>query len=264
MEYLLNSHIIKILLIITLAAFFAVSCASEGDTDRSAAAEDAPLNTLTEQEIEDGWVLLFDGETTDGWRGYNQDSFPEGGWVVEDDGTLRVIGTGMGEAGGEGGDIVYDQKFHNFRLSLEWKVSEGGNSGIFYLGQEIEGTPIWQSAPEMQILDNERHPDAELGVDGNRKAGSLYDLIPADPQNFRGAGEWNSAEVLVYRGTVVHFQNGEPVLEYHLGTSAWDEMVANSKFAEYEEFGKNQPGYISLQDHGDDVWFRNIKIREMN
>lgn len=244
----------KLSLVIVLAVSLFTACASGDETE-----EVAP-NTLTTQEIEDGWILLFDGETTDGWRGYNRDAFPEGGWVIEDD-ALRVIGTGMGEAGGEGGDIIFDQKFHNFHLKLEWKVSEGGNSGIFYLSQEIENTPIWQSAPEMQILDNESHPDAMLGVDGNRMAGSLYDLIPAVPQNFRGAGEWNKAEVLVYRGTVVHFQNGVPVVEYHLGTPAWEEMVANSKFQPYDFFGKNQPGYIGLQDHGDDVWFRNIRIQ---
>ena len=246
------------------AALFVAACASD---DREAAQPEAaveevvPINTLTQAELDEGWELLFDGETFDGWRNYNRDSFPDGGWVIED-GVLRVVGTGMGEAGGEGGDILYDEKFHNFHLKLEWKVSEGGNSGIFYLAQEIENRPIWHSAPEMQILDNENHPDALLGVDGNRKAGALYDLIPANPQNFRGAGEWNQAEVLVYRGTVVHFQNGVPVVEYHLGTPAWEQMVENSKFAEYKDvFGINQPGYISLQDHGDDVWFRNIKIR---
>ena len=256
------TSMIHILSVFVLAAVLFAACASE-EQQAEQTEEEVPMNTLTQAEIDEGWVLLFDGETTTGWRGYNQDSFPEGGWVVED-GLLRVVGTGMGEAGGEGGDIIFDEKFHNFRLSLEWKVSEGGNSGIFYLGQEIENTPIWQSAPEMQILDNDRHPDAELGVDGNRKAGSLYDLIPAVPQNFRGAGEWNKAEVLVYRGTVVHFQNGVPVVEYHLGTPAWNDMVANSKFASFENFGLNQPGYISLQDHGDDVWFRNIKIRLMD
>ena len=255
---------IKSLILLSLAFVLAVSlftaCAS-GDEAEVSEVEEAAPNTLTEQEVEDGWVLLFDGESTDGWRGYNRDAFPDGGWVIED-GTLRVIGTGQGEAGGEGGDIIYDEMFHNFHLKLEWKTSEGGNSGIFYLAQEIENTPIWHSAPEMQILDNDMHPDAMLGVDGNRMAGSLYDLIPAVPQNFRGAGEWNQAEVLVYRGTVVHFQNGAPVVEYHLGTPAWEEMVANSKFQPYADiFGKNQPGYISLQDHGDDVWFRNIKIQ---
>ena len=253
--------LLKLSLAFVLAASLLTACASDDETEvAEAEVEERVPNTLTAQEVEDGWILLFDGETTDGWRGYNRDAFPDGGWVIEDD-ALRVIGTGMGEAGGEGGDIIFDQMFHNFHLKLEWKVSEGGNSGIFYLAQELENTPIWQSAPEMQILDNERHPDAMLGVDGNRQAGSLYDLIPAVPQNFRGAGEWNKAEVLVYRGTVVHFQNGVPVVEYHLGTPAWEEMVANSKFAPYDFFGQNQPGYIGLQDHGDDVWFRNIRIQ---
>jgi len=220
-------------------------------------------NTLTDEEKKEGWTLLFGGETTNGWRGYSRATFPQEGWIVEN-GTLRCIGTGMGEAGGRGGDIIYDKKFHNFRLSLEWKISPGGNSGIFYLGQEIEGEGIGYNALEMQILDNERHPDAFLGVNGNRQAGALYDLIPANPQNTRPAGEWNHAEVLVYRGTVVHFQNGVPILEYHLGTPAFNRLVEGSKFADLPEFGKNRPGYIALQDHGDDVWFRNIKILEMD
>jgi hypothetical protein len=220
-------------------------------------------NTLSQAEIDDGWVLLFDGENTDGWRAYDRDSFPEKGWEIVD-GTLHVIGSGKGEAGGGGGDIIYDKMFDNFELALDWKVSEGGNSGIFYLAKEIPGTPIWKSAPEMQILDNEKHLDAKLGKDGNRQAGSLYDLIPAVPQNANPAGEWNKVKILVYKGTVVHFMNGEPVLEYHLWTDDWKNMVAESKFANWEEFVNTaDKGYIGLQDHGDDVWFRNIKIKEL-
>jgi hypothetical protein len=114
----------------------------------------------------------------------------------------------------------------------------------------------------MQILDNERHPDAKLGEAGNRQAGSLYDLIPADPQNAKPAGEWNSARVMVYKGTVVHYQNGENILEYHLWTDKWNDMVAASKFKDYEDFvNPAQEGHIGLQDHGDDVWFRNIRIK---
>ncbi len=239
----------KLILLFFLAAGFIFSCTNEDET--TLAETDQSLNTLSQDEINEGWVLLFDGESTNGWRGYNRDSFPDNGWVIEDQ-SLKVTGGG--------GDIIYDQQFQNFHLKLEWKVSEGGNSGIFYLAQELENTPIWQSAPEMQILDNDQHPDAQMGVDGNRKAGSLYDLIPAEPQNFRGAGEWNKAEVSVNNGTVIHYQNGVPVLEYELGTDEWNEMVANSKFAPLEFFGIDQPGYIGLQDHGDDVWFRNIRI----
>lgn len=219
-------------------------------------------NALSKMQKKEGWVLMFDGKTTEGWRGYNLPAFPEKGWVVED-GTLHVIGSSRGEAGG-GGDLLYDKKFRNFELSLEWKVSEGGNSGIFYLAQEIPGEPVWKSAPEMQVLDNDRHPDAKLGVDGNRSAGALYDLIPGDMKAVKPAGEWNQVKVMVYKGTVVHYVNGKPVLEYHLWTDDWKKMVLNSKFKDYEWFlNTAEEGYIVLQDHGDDVWFRNIMIREL-
>ena len=152
-------------------------------------------------------------------------------------------------------------------MKFDWKVAEGGNSGILYLGQESdEFDYIWMTAPEYQILDNERHPDAMLGENGNRQSASLYDLYPADPQNANPAGEWNSGEIIVYDGTVVHKQNGETVVEYHLWTPKWNEDVADSKFPELNENWADvaEEGYIGLQDHGDDVWFRNIKIRRMD
>jgi len=219
-------------------------------------------NELTKAEIDEGWVLLFDGETSNGWRGYSNDKFPEKGWMIEE-GTLHVLASGKGEAGG-GGDIITEKMYSNFELSLEWKVSEGGNSGIFYLALEKPDQSIWKSAPEMQILDNAKHPDAKLGVDGNRAAGSLYDLIPGKFEAVKPAGEWNQVKVMVYKGTVVHWVNGENVLEYHLWTDDWKNMVLNSKFKDYEDFlNTAQEGYIGLQDHGDDVWFRNIKIKEL-
>lgn len=242
------------------------SCKSAGKGADSANADTMavvdPNNSLTADEQAQGYVMLFDGKTTTGWRGYNKPAFPDSGWIVED-GALRCIGSGMGEAGGKGGDIICDQKFKDFTLKLEWKISPGGNSGIFYLGQEIPGEPVWKSAPEMQVLDNVLHPDAQLGKNGNRQAGSLYDLIPAVPQNAKPVGEWNQVEIMVYQGTVVHKQNGENVLEYHLATPDWDKMIKNSKFKEFPEFGKYIEGYIALQDHGNDVWYRNIKIRKM-
>jgi hypothetical protein len=240
---------------------------SEENQEVEVAEVDVPakVNELSQEEKDEGWKLLFDGKNTEGWRGYNKDSFPSQGWVVED-GAIKVQGTGSGEAGGPG-DIIYDEQFKDFELTLEWKVSEGGNSGIFYLAQEIEGEPIYTSAPEMQILDNDKHPDARLGTDGNRQAGSLYDLIPAKPQNAKPVGEWNKISILVYRGTVVHNQNGENVVEYHLWTDKWKEMVKNSKFKDWENFlnagGEDKQGFIGLQDHGDDVWFRNIKIKKL-
>lgn len=224
--------------------------------------QEEKVNVLTKQEVKDGWILLFDGCTTDGWRAYNKEAFPENGWKVEDH-TLHVIGSGRGEAGG-GGDILYDRKFRNFELSLEWMVSEGGNSGIFYLAQEIPGEPVWKNAPEMQILDDAKHPDAILGPGGNRAAGSLYDLLPGKREAVKPAGEWNHVKILVFKGTVVHFVNDEKVLEYHLWTDEWKKMVSESKFKDYESFYNTaEEGYVVLQDHGDDVWFRNIKIREL-
>jgi hypothetical protein len=252
------------------ALIFGISCtggqkksADQAD-EKSAAVEEVGPNELAQEEKDAGWVLLFDGETSAGWRGVNKMHFPAGWEVV--DGTLHCKGSGMGEAGSEdGGDILYDKEFSNFHLKMEWKIGEGGNSGIFYLGKEVEDWPIWKTAPEMQVLDNERHPDAMLGKDGNRKAGSLYDLIPADPQNTKPSGEWNSVEILVYNGTVVHKQNGETVLEYHLWTDDWNNLVGGSKFPELNPDWANvaKSGYIALQDHGDDVWFRDIKIREL-
>ena len=215
-------------------------------------------------------IVLFDGTSLDGWRGYNKDHVPAR-WVIED-GALRFKGSGAGEAQTEeGGDIIFDQKFKNFELSFEWKVAKGSNSGVFYLAQEIEGQPIYISAPEFQILDNINHIDANMGKDGNRQSASLYDMIPAKPQNAKPIGEWNTSKIIVYKGTVVHQQNGENVLEYHLWTKQWTEMLQASKFSEaawplaFELLnncgGENREGYIGFQDHGDDVWFRNIKVK---
>jgi hypothetical protein len=229
------------------------------------ATESSTPNSLTDEEKEDGWKLLFDGETSENWRGYNTDEFPSD-WKIQE-GTIHMSGSGRGEAGSEnGGDILYDKTFENFHLKLEWKISEGGNSGIFYLGQESDDYDyIWKTAPEMQVLDNDKHPDAMLGSGGNRQAGSLYDLYAADPQNAREVGEWNEVEIIVYNGTVVHKQNGETVVEYHLWTPQWKEDVAKSKFPSLNENWADvaKEGYIGLQDHGDDVWFRNIKIKEL-
>lgn len=250
---------------------FAVSCQSgqKKAGEKSAQVEKteaAPeLNKLSAEETSNGWQLLFDGTTSTGWRGYNKTEFPKGWEVV--DGTLHCIGTGTGEAGAEnGGDIIYDKKFKNFDLKLEWKISKGGNSGIFYLAQEVKDWPIWKTAPEMQVLDNANHPDAQLGKDGNRQAGSLYDLIPAVPQNSKPFGEWNSAEIICFKGTVVYKQNGEKVLEFHLWTDDWKKMVAASKFPEYNKDWADvaKEGFIGFQDHGDDVWYRNVKIKNMD
>lgn len=229
---------------------------------------------------ENGFITLFDGETLNGWRGYGMDVPPRRWEAIG--GAIHLQGSGTGEAQVEGGgDLIFAHKFQNFELQLEYRISEGGNSGIFYLAQEVkdangsEYLPIWQSSSEYQVLDNERHPDATLGIDGNRQAASLYDMIPAKPQNARRAGEWNQAKIMVYKGTVVHGQNGENVLEYHLWTPKWTQMLQDSKFREGGDFpyafnllnnigGPDHEGYIGLQDHGDAVWYRNIRIKIMD
>lgn len=252
------------LLLLFVTVFFVLNC-NAAPKKKGEKKEKGAINALTSEEKAQGWLLMFDGKTSDGWRGYNKPNFPAA-WIIED-GTLKCQASGRGEAGAEnGGDIMYaKQKFSNFHLKIEWKISEGGNSGIFYLGREVEGWEIYRTAPEMQILDNDRHPDALLGKDGNRKAGSLYDLIPAKPQNTKPAGEWNSVEIICYQGTVVHKQNGETVLEYHLWTPEWNQLVKNSKFPELNPDWANvaKEGVIALQDHGNAVWFRNIKIRPL-
>jgi hypothetical protein len=253
------------LALVVASSMILINCKSKsGGSGEKAAIESAGPNQLTQSETDEGWILLFDGKTTNGWRGYNKKAFPDSGWVVED-GTLKCLHSGTGEAG-FGGDILYDKKFRNFHLKLEWMIEEGGNSGIFYLGQEIPGEAIWYTAPEYQLLDNNsNHPDNFAGKDGNRRAGSLYDLIAPVPQNAKGAMEWNSAEIIVYDGSVFHKMNGETVLEYHLWTPEWKALISGSKFPEFNPDFANvaHEGYICLQDHGHAVWFRNIKLREL-
>ena len=218
----------------------------------------------------DGFIILFDG-TFKGWRGYNRDDVPPR-WVV-DDGAIKFNGSGGGEAQEEdGGDLIFGHKFKNFELTFEWKVSKSANSGVFFLAQEIKGEPIYISSPEYQILDNENHMDAKEGENGNRQSASLYDMIPAKPQNAKPFDEWNTGGITVFKGSVFHKQNGKTVVEYHLWIPKWNDLINNGKFQLGGEFplayglltnlgGDNREGYIGFQDHGDDVWFRNIKIK---
>ncbi len=218
----------------------------------------------------DGYIVLFDGTSLEGWRGYNKDSVP-GKWSIED-GCLKFTGAGTGEAQStDGGDLIFAYKFKNFEVSIDWKVEKGSNSGIFYLAQEIKDQPIYISAPESQVLDNVNHVDAKMGKDGNRQSSSLYDMIPAKPQNSKPFGEWNNTTITVFKGTVLHAQNGENVVEYHLWTPQWTEMLQASKFSlkkwplAFELLnncgGEKHEGYFGLQDHQDNVWFKNIRIK---
>lgn len=222
-----------------------------------------------------GYITIFNGQNFDGWRGYGKSYVPSK-WKVED-GCITFLGKDAPK-NAEGGDIIFAHKFKNFELELEWKVAKGSNSGIFYLAQELTNDKgdlesIVVSAPEYQVLDNENHPDAKLGVNGNRKSASLYDLIPARPQNSKPYGQWNKAKIRVENGTVTHYQNGKAVVQYQLWTPEWTQMLQKSKFSEskwpaaFKHFnncgGDNHEGLIGLQDHGDRVWYRNIRVREL-
>ncbi len=217
-----------------------------GNAD-AADAEAAPQNALTDAERADGWRLLFDGESLDGWRGFRRDSAPNGWKAV--DGTLARVG--------EGGDLITEDRFRDFELSLDWRVGPGGNSGIFYLANE-DTRWIFEGAPEMQVLDDAGHPD---GASRLTSAGSNFGLYPAPRGVVRPAGEWNTARIIVRDGHVEHWLNGQRVVEYELGSDDWRRRVADSKFAQWPSYGHAREGHIGLQDHGDPVWYRNIKIR---
>ena len=253
--------LVIMMIALALLAFNNSNAQGSKKQKKGKSANKTELNTLSKTEKAEGWILLFDGKTTDQWRGYNKTDFPKG-WIINDN-AIQCLGSGKGGAG-QGGDIITKEKYKNFELNLEWKISDGGNSGIFILAQEIPNEPIWESSPEMQVLDNIKHPVAKLGGDGNRMAGSLYDLISAKPQNAKLVGEWNKVIITVYKGTVIFNQNGVNVLEFHLWTDDWKKMCANSKFKDFKNFvDPANEGYIGLQDHGDDVWYRNIKIKKL-
>lgn len=220
------------------------------------------VNKLSKAEKKEGWVLLFNGKNFDGWRQCNGQAMPAN-WTLEDDAMKVLIGEGKQPGHGAGGDILFgDKKFKNFELSIDWKASEKGNSGIFYYVREVPGKPIYFAAPEVQILDNDNASDNKIA---SHLAGSLYDMIPADPKTVNPAGSWNTVVIKVKNGKVTHTMNGTEVLSYTLWTPEWDKMVQNSKFKNFPGFteGIAREGYIGLQDHGYPIWFRNIKIREL-
>lgn len=220
------------------------ACAQGG---RMAADAHMMPNTLSPAEQSAGWRLLFDGKTTKGWRGYMMGSMPSGWQVV--DGVLSRVS--------RAGDIVYGEKFKNFDLLVDWKIAPNGNSGIFY--RAIEGPEaIYYSGPEMQVLDDAGHGD---GTTELTSAGSVYGLYPAPRGIVKPVGEWNTARILVIGDHVEHWLNGQRIAAYELGSSDWARRVAASKFKQWPEYGKAKEGYIGLQEHGNWIGFRNIKVR---
>ncbi|MDO9340858.1 MAG: DUF1080 domain-containing protein [Bacteroidales bacterium] len=220
------------------------------------------VNKLTSKEKKEGWVLLFNGKDFNGWRQCNGTAMPQN-WIIEENAMKVFTGEGKKPGSGSNGDIVFgEKKFKNFEFSIDWKASKMANSGIFFNVREVPGQPIYYAAPEVQVLDNVDATDNKLA---SHLAGSLYDMIAADPKTVHPAGEWNTIVIRVQNGKVTHTQNGVKVLEYELWTPAWDALVANSKFKSFPGWteGISKEGYIGLQDHGFPVWFRNIKIREL-
>jgi hypothetical protein len=228
---------------------------------KASAAEAGAPNTLTDAERASGWELLWDGKTTRGWRSARGQEFPREGWEIQG-GVLSVIETGGAESRA-GGDIVTDRVFEAFELTLEFRLTPGANSGIkYYVDTELntaEGSAI---GLEFQLLDDAGHPDAKAGRDGNRTLGSLYDLIPAAAgKKVRPMGEWNDARILSTGRHAEHWLNGAKVLEYERGSEAFRKLVAESKYKVWPAFGEKASGPILLQDHGNRVSFRNVKIR---
>ncbi|NOT76377.1 MAG: DUF1080 domain-containing protein [Cyclobacteriaceae bacterium] len=221
-------------------------------------------NNISEQEIANGYKLLWDGATTNGWRGAYKDKFPEKGWEIKD-GAIQVSKS-TGAESENGGDIVTTNEYAAFDLQFEFKLTEGANSGVKYFVTEKEANKGSAIGLEYQVLDDEKHPDAKMGVVGNRRQASLYDLIPS-LQVKRGQhkmGEWNSGRVIVYPDNrVEHWLNGYKVVEYQRGSLIYQALVARSKYAEWPEFGMAPKGRILIQDHGDQVSFRSIKIKEL-
>ena len=214
----------------------------------------AVSNTTSAQTKTKKGLFLFDGKTLNGWRNSQRDTLPDKGWYAENSELT------FDPAKGHGNDIITTLSFKNFDLTVQFKISEGGNSGIKYFL-----LPNTSLGCEYQVIDDSRHADAKLGINGNRKTGALYDIMPADSgKPYKPAGEWNTARIVVKGDLVQHWLNGVKILEYERGSEAFKEGMAKSKFNTTREFAVATSSPILLQAHGDKVRFRNIKIKELH
>ena len=247
----------KILLVIAVVGI--IACNNE--TSTTADTKDSTnATTMSDSSNNEGWVDLFDGQSTRGWHKFG-DSVVGSAWKIEN-GTLWLDPSNKkdGKIVG-GGDIVTDEEYENFHLKVDWKVDTGANSGIMFLIREDKKyTWPWETGPEMQVLDNERHRDAKIP---KHRAGDLYDLISVSKETVKPALEWNSAEVRVLNGKLDFWLNGENVVTTTLWDDNWKAMLKNSKWKDHPDFSIYKSGKIGLQDHGDRVWFRNIKIKRL-
>lgn len=256
-----------------LTAWVVSACADAGDgaPARDAPAEDAAEsspsaegtaaahNTLTPEEEAAGWVLLFDGVSTDGWRGYGRSDFPSGGWAVEDGELVSLSSTGDMD----GGDLITEEEFTDFELVFDFKIESESNSGVFYRVREVDGKALWQVAPEYQVLDDTAYIDMGTMDMTTHLTGDNYDLHEASVRPTNPVGSWNTGRIVVDGDHVEHWLNGEMTVAYDLYSDDWEERVANSKFAAEEHYARALSGAIGLQDHGTRIWYRNIKIRPL-
>ena len=240
-----------------------LSASAQKKSSKKAAAEPAPVeictdNILTDQEKREGWELLWDGKTYDGCVSPTKGVFPTDGWTIEDN-QLKLITT----SGFSTNDIQTTKKYKNFILKIDFMLTEGCNSGIKYSNQLITGKFPMIVGCEYQILDDDTHPDAKLGVKGNRKLGSLYDVIPAPEEKKVDKTGWNTAMIIINNDHVEHWLNGEKLLEYDRNTREFNALIAYSKYKDYPNFGNIEDTTILLQDHGSHVYFKNLKIKEL-
>ncbi|MBO9631947.1 MAG: DUF1080 domain-containing protein [Chitinophagaceae bacterium] len=216
-------------------------------------------NTLSSAEKREGWQLLFDGSSKNGWHIFNNRT-DGSAWKVEE-GVLYLDPKAKGPKGENGGELITDRSFGNFHLKVDWKIDVNGNSGIMFLAQEDPKYKYaYLTGPEMQIIDNNGHPDAK---NIKHRAGDLYDLVTAVPENAKPAGEWNTSEIILRNGDLTLIQNGTKVVTTTLWNDQWQALIAKSKFVKMDDFAKAKEGHIVLQDHGDKVWFRNIKVKAL-
>lgn len=255
------------LTLVMLAPLPFFACGAGGDGEEAAPAANAeptdavPHNTLTSQEAADGWILLFDGFSTDGWRGYGMDRFPEAGWAIED-GNLVVFASDGSEEG-LGGDIVSEAVFEDFELVFDVQISPVGNSGIFYRVEEMEGKAMWEMAPEFQVLDDTAYIEMGTMDMETHLTGDNYDLHASRVTASNPIGDWNTARIVVDGHQVEHWLNGELTVSYELYSDDWEARVAGSKF-DPEIYARAPRGHIGIQDHGHEIRYRNIKIRPLN
>ncbi len=227
---------------------------------------DATKNSIDKKKMEStnndsGWISLFDGNSLKGWHNYGKTTIGEA-WKIEN-GTFYLDTTKKeGWQTAAGGDIVTDGEYENFHLMVDWKIASGGNSGIIFNIHEdtTKYKYVWQTGPEMQVLDNALHADSKII---KHRAGDLYDLITSSPETVKAAGEWNHAEIISNNGQLDFFLNGSKVVSTIMWDDKWKKMIAESKFKEYADFGTYKKGHIALQDHGNTVWYKNVKIKRL-